>query len=220
MARRIFCALLIWGIVITVTCSAISAANKKITEYQLKTVYIYKFIPFVQWPQFAGAAAGKAQSTRNNFNGKNNSDGSDPNRLPPFVIGIVGNDPFGNYFKSVEGKIIKANNRKLKVVRFGPYQEKHDYQQCQILFINLSKKNQVIEIIEETKNRPMLTISDQQDFLKYGGMINFVLSKNKICWEINQTPVTKSGLKVSTQLLRSAAKVVQIPKLPKGKNEN
>ena len=37
--------------------------------------------------------------------------------------------------------------------------------------------------------------------------------KKKIRWEINRTPLKKANIRLSSQLLRSAVKIVEIPKL-------
>ena len=50
-------------------------------------------------------------------------------------------------------------------------------------------------------------------FLENGGMIILVKSKNKIRWGINRTPVKQAKLKLDSQLLRNAIKVIEGPKV-------
>ena len=54
---------------------------------------------------------------------------------------------------------------------------------------------------------PILTVGDQPDFLKRGGMIQFVLEGNKVRFEVNLTAAKKAGLTLSSELLKVATAV-------------
>ena len=83
-----------------------------------------------------------------------------------------------------------------------------------------SEKGKLIEIVKELKGSRTLTIADVDGFLKYGGMINLVKVKKKIRWEVNRTPLKKANIRLSSQLLRSAVRVVEIPKLSEKDSES
>ncbi len=59
------------------------------------------------------------------------------------------------------------------------------------------------------KNNGVLTVSDTQGFLEDGGIVNFVIEDNKVRFDINLTASEKAGLKIRSQLLRLAKKVIK-----------
>jgi len=80
---------------------------------------------------------------------------------------------------------------------------------CYLLFISQSEKKNTKEIIELLKDSSVLTISDSQGFLDAGGVANFVIEDNKVRFDINLTASEKAGLKIRSQLLRLAKKIIK-----------
>jgi hypothetical protein len=146
-------------------------------EYQIKSVFLFNFTQFVTWPE-------------NAF----------PSAQAPFVIGILGNDPFGNYLKeAVSGE--KVNGHPLLIERYtSPDQIKN----CHILFITANEVNKTQELATKLKNEHVLTVSDANHFLKQGGMIRFFNKNNKIQIQINQEATKAAELTISSKLLRLA----------------
>ncbi len=178
-----------------------TARARQAGEYQIKAVYIYNFLLFVEWPE-------SGNDEKKDSGGTAKIDGD-----RPIIIGIVGDDPFGESFREVEGKRVKSSKRRLEVKRFGRYRKNTDLSGCDLLFVCQSEWKYFPEILRPLKLKPVLTVGDWGGFLEAGGMINLVKVKNKIRWEINRTPVKKAQLKTSAQLLRNATRVVEIPKL-------
>jgi hypothetical protein len=81
--------------------------------------------------------------------------------------------------------------------------------QCHLLFICPSEKKNLSEIIDLVKNQGVLTVADTQEFLDTGGIVNFVIEDNKVRFDINLTASEKAGLKIRSQLLRLAKKVIK-----------
>lgn len=173
----------------------IAASKKAASEYEIKAVYLYNFLLFASWPE------------------SDEKDDEGDGEVGDLCIGIVGKDPFGDGFSEVEGKVIKSLNKKLVIKRYGSYKKGLGIEGCRLLFVCSSEKGSLIEIIKELKGSRTLTIADVDGFLKYGGMINLVKVKKKIRWEVNRTPLKKANIRLSSQLLRSAVKIVEIPKL-------
>ena len=80
---------------------------------------------------------------------------------------------------------------------------------CHLLFICPSEKKTVNEIIDLVKDQGVLTVADTQGFLDAGGIVNFVIEDNKVRFDINLTASENAGLKIRSQLLRLAKKVVK-----------
>jgi hypothetical protein len=143
-------------------------------SYQVKAAFLYNFSQFVEWP-------------RNSFNG----------RSAPFVIGILGQDPFGSYLKElVEGE--KAGDRRIIIKKFSSIAEVSD---CHILFVNIPDG---AEAIKALRFKSILTVSDEQNFARNGGMVRFFTDNNKIRLQINIAAARAANLTISAKLLRVA----------------
>jgi hypothetical protein len=156
-------------------------AHADSAEYRVKAAFLYNFSKFVEWPSSA-------------FGGGDR----------PFVIGVLGNDPFGaDLNRAVEGKM--ADGRPFAVRR---YKRAADVQSCQILFVSESEKNKVAKLADGLENAHTLIVGDTDGFIQRGGAINFFLEDKKVRFEINPDAVSRAGLKVSSKLL-ALAKIVR-----------
>ena len=150
-------------------------------EYRLKAAFIYNFAKFVQWPRmvFAGPTS-------------------------PVVLGIIGNDPFGEALEAIRGKLVEEH--KLLIKHIGKTDQLED---LNILFIPSSEQKRLGQIQRALGSKPILTISDIDDFVKQGGMIGFIQKDGKIRFEINLTVARKVGLEMSSKLLQLAEMVIR-----------
>jgi len=80
---------------------------------------------------------------------------------------------------------------------------------CHLLFICQSERKNAKEIFDLLKNNGVLTVADTEGFLEDGGIVNFVIEDNKVRFDINLTASEKAGLKIRSQLLRLAKKVIK-----------
>jgi hypothetical protein len=112
------------------------------------------------------------------------------------VIGILGDNPFQSYLEQVV-KGEKVNSHPLIVRHFNSIDEVNT---CHILFIN--GKNIQPSELEELQKRNILTVSDQDNFLKYGGIIRFDNDNGKIEMAINLQAARAADLVISSKLLR------------------
>ena len=79
-----------------------------------------------------------------------------------------------------------------------------DGQNCQIIFISSSEKSRLPEIFENLKSARVLTVGETQGFANGGGIINFVEENNKVRFEINADSARRTGLSISSELLKLA----------------
>ncbi len=162
-----------------VSSAVLSAALQApvIGEYKIKAVFLFNFAEFVEWPA-----------------------DSFPSGSSPLVIGIVGDDPFGSYLdEAVKGETI--NNRTIVIQRYGSAEE---VSACQILFVSRSKSDRVDGVLDRLRGRPILTVSDMDNFTQHGGMIWFVMENNKVRLRINVRAIKGANLTISSKLLRPA----------------
>jgi uncharacterized protein DUF4154 len=155
---------------------ALSAADAP-TENQVQAVFLFNFSRFVEWPPQAFAAP------------------SDP-----FVIGIVGNDPFGARLdEAVHNEQI--NGHALTVRRFRSISEVDN---CQILFIDRSEIARLGQILSALDHHSILTVSQADGAAQRGVMIQFATENSRIRLRINVESARAAGLTISSKLLRPA----------------
>jgi hypothetical protein len=70
-----------------------------------------------------------------------------------------------------------------------------------LIFISKSEKSHVTEILSALTAKPVVTVSEIDNFARRGGIINFYRDGNKVRFEIDPTVAGKNGLKISSQLL-------------------
>jgi len=177
---------LIWT---SLLVQSVYGEQSKVSEYDLKAVYLYNFLHFVHWPE------------ENNIQ----------DNLEPKVIAVIGNSQFGDSLKKLQAKLQKTGKNNIIINYLGPYRKGMNLSRCHLLFISASEKKNFAEIIAALKNSPVLTVSDVDGFLTAGGMITLVTRKNKIRWKVNRTKVDLAGLRLSAKLLDIALMVVEIP---------
>ncbi len=115
------------------------------------------------------------------------------------TIGVLGGNPFGTALTPLNGKTVKG--RRLLVKQLASVR---DGQNCQIIFVSSSEKSRLPEIFESLKSARVLTVGETQGFASGGGIINFVEENNKVRFEINADSAHRTGLTISSELLKLA----------------
>lgn len=150
------------------------------SEYAVKAAFLYNFAKFVEWPPGAFGHNGA-----------------------PLIVGVVGDDPFGSALdQTIQGKSV--NGRQLTVRRFSGGQ---DLRECHILFISSSERKRLSQILDSIRGAGVLTISEMDQFNQQGGIINFILERGKVRFEINTGAAESARLKLSSKLLALARSV-------------
>jgi hypothetical protein len=154
-------------------------AQDQPTEYQIKAAFLFNFAKFVDWPPE-----------------------SFPTTNSPIIIGVVGKNVFGNDLENViRDKTV--NNRRFQFVAVKSAAEATN---CHILFISPSEKDNLKKIVDSLHNASVLTVSETDQFLQAGGMINFMIEDKKIRFQISDEAARKAGLRISSKLLSLAAR--------------
>ena len=152
-------------------------AQDALPEYQVKAAYLFNFLKFVEWPAEAFG---------------------DP--LAPIVIGIVGDDPFGNALPQVViGKTVQGRDLVIRKYRAG-----EDLRASHILFISASEKKRLPQLLASLHGSNVLTVADVDGFLEEGGMIRLYSEGDRVRFAINVDATMMAKLKVSSKLLSLA----------------
>jgi YfiR/HmsC-like len=155
----------------------LAAQGVRASASEVQAVFLFNFAQFVDWPPEAF-----------------------PDSQAPLVIGILGKDPFGSFLdETVRGE--KVRGRAFKVDR---YRRVEDVKNCQILFISRSEAKRLDGILAALKGRPILTVSNGDDFTRPGGIIRFILDESKIRLSVDLEAAQAARLTFSSKLLRSA----------------
>lgn len=156
-----------------------SADGRQAGEYQVKAAFILNFSNFVEWPE-------------GHFH-----DGI-------LTIGILGRDPFEGAMDDLKGKTVKG--RKVVIRRYDDPEEALD---ADVLFIGASERMGLPRILHPLRGRPVLTVGDHPGFARSGVMINMVVLRKRVGFEINLQAARQSGLRISSQLLKLAKEVFE-----------
>lgn len=161
-------------------CSMGPAAQAdEMAEQQVKAAFLYNFAKFVEWPEsaFAGPDA-------------------------PLVFCVPNDDAFGAALDPLRIKTVKG--RKIAVKSLSDLQ---DARACHVLFLGAAAAGRMEGLLSALAGAPVLLVGDSERFVRRGGMIGFILERNKVVFEINEGAAKRTGLVVSSQLLKLARTV-------------
>lgn len=157
-------------------------------EYTVKAVFLYSFGRYVQWPERAFHDA-----------------------KSPFVIGVLGEDPFGDALNQIAAKKT-VQGRPIVIARFATVD---DYRgSCHILFVSKSMSiEQESALLAKTKQQPIFVTGETPGFAERGATANFYVDGDRIRFELNETSARQSQLRLDAKLL-SLGKPIGAPKQP------
>jgi hypothetical protein len=149
-------------------------------EYEVKAAQTAKFASYVEWP--ASARGGS------------------------LIIGLVGRDPSGG---TIEQALTGANvsGRRVELRRVSAT-DTAGLRECNILFVSGSEEDRAGEIIRQVQGYPVLTVGESANFAASGGMLEFIVVDGQIRYVANPNAAARSGLKLTSGLLRIARRVV------------
>jgi len=174
------CALSI-GVATGVAGSRPAQADAQADEYRVKAAFLYKFGSYIEWPSGSFARADS-----------------------PVAIGVMGADALADELvQIVAGRNVNGRPVRVRKLRPGdPIAGLH------VLFVGRADSGRLAEILAAAKGRALLTVTESEEALELGSMINFVVVEDKVRFDIAPPPSESSNLKISARLLGVARKVV------------
>lgn len=158
-------------------------AQDRSIEYSVKATYLYKLIPFVDWPPESFAAPDS-----------------------PLQLCVAGKDPFGSLIdQAVENVVIGQRHIEIKRPTSTATRP-----MCHVLFIGGNSRT-VKSWLSVTKDYPILTVTELDAGDDPVGIINFVRMNERVRFAVDNAAATKSQLRLSTKLLALATTVVGAP---------
>jgi len=146
-------------------------------EYEIKAAFLFNLGSFITWPESAFE-----------------------NAATPFHICVLGTDPFGEILDVITTDQTVSGHP--VIIR-----RLHDIAEathCEVVFISQSEQPRIQAIFNALSSQPVLTVSDMDDFVLRGGMVQFFPLNNKIRLMLAPEAFSEAGLKASAHLMRIA----------------
>lgn len=149
---------------------AINVSAQDRPTHEIHAAMLFNFIKYVQWP--------------------NEAEGGD------FVVGVIGDDNVYNTLNQwYNGKT--KGSKKYVIKKLGSPAESS---QCQVVYVGKAKNKDFDDIKSVIGDKSILTVTDGNGLGQKGSCINFKVIDGKLKFELNQSTLTSSNLKVSSQL--------------------
>ncbi len=146
-------------------------------EYALKSVFLYNFCRFIDWPAVAFSSPRE-----------------------PLVIGVLGDDPFG----SMLDEAVKGERFRGRGIQIEHYRSPREIGRCHLLFVSGAEGSRMNEILAATAGRSIVTVGESEGFVQRGGMIALAADGDRVRLLINPAALRAANLDVSSKLLRVA----------------
>ncbi|MFC3069371.1 YfiR family protein [Phenylobacterium soli] len=144
------------------------------TEYQVKGAMLYNIARFVDWPQTR-----RGQTS--------------------VQLCVLGSDPFGPALDAFDGRPVGQGVLKIRRVT-----RTEETGLCNMLFIPGSEATRLPGVLAALHGRPVLTVSETPGAAERGAVLNLFLEQSRVRFEINIDAAQRSGLTISSQLLKLA----------------
>ncbi|MGB0882264.1 MAG: YfiR family protein [Vicingaceae bacterium] len=127
-----------------------------------------------------------------------------PEEKNHLILGVIGENEFTDVLKL---KLInqKVGKNSLKIIH---YSEMDESKNCDILYVAKDESVNCKKVLEQIKDKAILTIGESQKFFSSGGIINLSEQLNgNYIFQINNTDALAKKIIISSKLLTLAAQV-------------
>lgn len=148
-----------------------------LSEHDLKAAYLFNFARHVEWPSDAFTQESS-----------------------PFVVTVVGQDGMADAVeRAMKGKVIQGRSVEVRRSEGGEAPAG-----SHLVFVSASERGKAETIARGLKGTRSLTVGETPDFIMAGGVISFFIEKKQLRFEVSLSGAKRSGLVVSSKLLRIA----------------
>lgn len=123
-----------------------------------------------------------------------------PNPPKPVTICVYGDNPFK---AATITTLLEAKAGQIDA-DFKYPRQLEQLTACNILYLAPSEQENFGKTIALLRNAPVLVVTDAQEHLPPGAMINLITESNRLRFEINISTVLASKLKISSKMLKLA----------------
>jgi len=151
-----------------------------VMERQVKAAYLFKFGSFVEWPAKAFADA-----------------------ATPIQIGVLNADALADDL----AQIVAGRSLHGRPIAVRKLRSTDRFTGLHVLFMGRVNKAQLRTIVASTSGQPTLLVTELEEALELGSLINFVTADEKVRFEVAPRNGDARGLVISARLLAAALKV-------------
>lgn len=167
----------VWAAALLVAVYASAGAQERVAADSVKAAFIYHFAGYVQWP--ATLAPGE-----------------------PLVVGVIGAEGVEAELRRI-APTRKVQDRPLHIVRVDPGASLAG---LHVLHIGRRENARLARLLEAAAEYRLLTVTDAEDGLEHGAVINFVTT-DRVQFEVSLLAAEQAGLRLSSRLLAVALRV-------------
>ena len=172
------CRTLSWALAALTIVMMAATVHAEPTDTAVKAAFLPRFARYVTWPITATPKGGD-----------------------PFVLCLIGDDPFGGQLESAARSQL-VNGRRIVVRRMD---SAAGADSCQIAYVGGSRAGTILTALGR---KPILTVTDS-NYESQRGIIHFVLVDGRVRFFIDQSAAAQRGLSISSRLLALAVAVKQ-----------
>jgi hypothetical protein len=148
------------------------------SEDSVKAAYLYRFTQYIEWP-------------------------SAPASTQPFTIAVL-NAP--GVAAELE-RLLPDHPIKNTVAQVRVITRISELGHAQMLYLGAAPPGRLRSLIESIAFGPVLLVTDSEEGLELGSVLNFVTVENRVRFEVSLTAADKSRFRISSELLAVAARV-------------
>jgi hypothetical protein len=145
-------------------------------EDKIKAGLVYDFLKYTNWP------ADILAKSHNNLR-----------------LCLMGNDSLDSYLSLLKGRTVQQYT-----IMITPAKSIAETENCSMVFIHGSQENILPQIFLRLNGKRILTVSDIDQFISRGGMIEIRKQNDHIEFSINERALDQAGLSIQSRLLKLA----------------
>jgi hypothetical protein len=161
--------------------SATAALVQAATEYSadaVKAAFLYRFTSYVAWP-------------------------AEPSSSAPLEIAVLGAPSVAEALAHLLPEQ-RVDGRPLQLRAIDDVSQLGN---AQVLYVGAGPSERLRAIVRALDSRPVLLVGDQEDALRAGAVLNFVLVDRRVRFEVSLTAAARTGLVIRAPLLSVAHRV-------------
>lgn len=157
--------------------------QEELSEYDLKTAFLYQFTLYVQWPEDRLGAAGE-----------------------PIVFGVVGADEMAGNLQQLTTNNVQGHPIEVRELAPGA-----DVSDLHVLFVTQEQEANAATMLRDAAANSVLAVTENSDGLPPNSVINFALVDGKVRFDVSLTNAQTADLEISSRLLQIARSVAGRP---------
>ena len=163
---------------------------ERYAEAAVKAAFIHRFAGYVEWPAEAAATS----------------------RLRIAVVGDT------EVTRQLAAHAARTSSPARQIEVFNATQASQ-LRTAHIVFIGAGTTRDLRFLIPALANRPVLIVTDEERGLDFGATVNFLLVDQRVRFEVSVTAAEQAGLRISSDLLSVAVRVVGGRRIPAQVND-